>query len=160
MTALDEVRKDIWHDAYSEYKQVKKDNPHGKGRPKKDDPELAIVKAAKVKADEIKSSAYALGKAPEHLTEKQQLRVSLIASQNPRLYLAYLLKEQLRLLLKLTNVDEAEDELKRWLWKASHSRIPAFKELYQKIRRHKTHILNTIHYGMSNARIEATNKQD
>lgn len=54
MTALDEVRKDIWHDAYSEYKQVKKDNPRGKGRPKKDDPELAIVKAAKVKADEDK----------------------------------------------------------------------------------------------------------
>ena len=25
MTALDEVRKDIWHDAYSEYKQVKKE---------------------------------------------------------------------------------------------------------------------------------------
>lgn len=96
MTALDEVRKDIWHDAYSEYKQIKKDNPYGKGRPKKDDPELAIVKAAKVKADEIKSSAYALGKAPEHLTEKQQLRVSLISSQNPRLYRAYLLKEQLR----------------------------------------------------------------
>ena len=157
MTALDEVRKDIWHDACSEYKQVKKDNPCGKGRPKKDDPELAIVKAAK--ADEIKGSAYALGKAPEHLSEKQQLRVNLIASQNPRLYRAYLLKEQLRLLLKLTNVDEAEDELKRWLWKASHSRIPAFKELYQKIRRHKTHILNTIRYGMSNARIEATNNR-
>lgn len=117
------------------------------------------MKAAKAKADEIKGSAYALGKAPEHLTEKQQLRVSLIASQNPRLYRVYLLKEQLRLLLKLTNVDEAEDELKRWLWKASHSRIPAFKELYQKIRRHKTHILNTIHYGMSNARIEATNNK-
>lgn len=96
---------------------------------------------------------------PEHLSEKQQLRVNLIASQNPRLYRAYLLKEQLRLLLKLTNVDEAEDELKRWLWKASHSRIPAFKELYQKIRRHKTHILNTIRYGMSNARIEATNNK-
>ena len=159
MTALDEVRKDIWHDAYSEYKQVKKDNPRGKGRPKKDAPGLAIVKAAKAKADEIKGSAYALGKAPEHLSEKQQLRVNLIASQNPRLYRAYLLKEQLRLLLKLTNVDEAEDELKRWLWKASHSRIPAFKELYQKIRRHKTHILNTIRYGMSNARIEATNNR-
>ena len=159
MTALDEVRKDIWHDACSEYKQVKKDNPCGKGRPKKDDPELAIVKAAKAKADEIKGSAYALGKAPEHLTEKQQLRVSLIASQNPRLYRAYLLKEQLRLLLKLTNAEEAKSELKRWLWKASHSRIPAFKELYQKIRRHKTHILNTIRYGMSNARIEATNNK-
>ena len=64
MAALDEVRKDIWHDAYSEYKQVKKDNPHGKGRPKKDDPEFAIVKASKAKADEIKGSAYALGTAP------------------------------------------------------------------------------------------------
>lgn len=113
MTALDEVRKDIWHDAYSEYKQIKKDNPRGKGRPKKDDPELTIVKAAKAKADEIKGSAYALGKAPEHLTEKQQLRVSLIASQNPRLYRAYLLKEQLRLLLKLTNAEESKSELKR-----------------------------------------------
>ena len=159
MTALDEIRKDIWHDAYSEYKQVKIENPRSKGRPKKDDPELAIVKAAKAKADEIKGSAYALGKAPEHLTEKQQLRVNLIASQNPRLYRAYLLKEQLRLLLKLTDVDEAEAELKRWLWKASHSRIPAFKELYQEIKHHKTHILNTIRYGMSNARIEATNNK-
>ena len=35
-----------------------------RGRPKKDDPEFAIVKAAKAKADEIKGSAYALGTAP------------------------------------------------------------------------------------------------
>ena len=96
---------------------------------------------------------------PEHLSEKQQLRVNLIASQNPRLYRAYLLKEQLRLLLKLTNVDEAEDKIKRWLWKVSQSRIPAFKELYQKVRHHKTHILNTIRDGMSNARMEATNNK-
>ena len=159
MEALDEVRKDIWHDGYSKYKQVKKENPRSKGRPKKNDPELAIVKAAKAKADEIKGYAYALEQAPEHLSEKQQLHVNLIASKNPRLYRAYLLKEQLWLLLKLTNADEAEGELKRWLCKASHSRISAFKELYQKIKRHKTHILNTIRYGMSNARIEATNNK-
>jgi len=159
MDALDEVRKDIWHDAYNEYKELKNENPRSKGRPKKNDQESAIINAAKVKADEIKGSAYALGKAPENLTEKQQLRVELIAKQNPQLFRAYSLKEQLRLLLKLTNVDEAEEELKRWLWKASHSRIPAFKELYQKIKRHKTHILNTIRYGMSNARIEATNNK-
>lgn len=159
MTALDEVRKNIWHDAYSEYKQVKKDNPRGKGCPKKGDSELVVIKAAKAKADEIKGSAYALGKAPEHLTERQQFRIDLIASQNPRLYRAYLLKEQLRLLLKMTDADEAGAELKRWLWKASHSRIPAFKDLYLKIKRHRTHILNTIRYGMSNARIEATNNK-
>ena len=159
MDALDEVRKELWHDAYSEYKQVKKENPRGKGRPKKGDLELAIVKAAKAKADEIKGSAYALGKAPEHLTEKQQLRIEMIVTMNPQLHRAYKLKEHLRLLLKLTDVEEAEDELKRWLWRASHSRIPAFKKLYLKIKRHKTHILNTVRYGMSNARVEATNNK-
>ena len=159
MDALDEVRKEIWHEAYGEYKQIKKESPRGKGRPKKEDKESAALSAAKAKADAIKGSAYTLGKAPEHLTEKQQLRITLIAAQNPRLYRAYLLKEQLRLLLKLTDAEEAESELKRWLWKASHSRIAAFKELYQKIKRHKVHILNTIRYGMSNARIEATNNK-
>lgn len=159
MEALDEVRRDVWHDAYDEYKQLKKDNPRQPGRPKADDESNAIVKAAKTKAEEIKGSAFALGKAPENLTEKQQLRINMIASSNKQLYRAYLLKEQLRLLLKATDVNVAEAELKHWLWKASHSRIPAFKELYKKIKRHKEHILNTIRYGMSNARIEATNNK-
>ena len=37
--------------------------------------------------------------------------------------------------------------------------IPAFKDLYLKIKRHRMHILNTLRYGMSNARIEATNNK-
>ena len=69
------------------------------------------------------------------------------------------MKEHLRLLLKLKDAEEAETELKRWLWRSSHSRIVAFKELYKKIKRHKNHILNTIRLGMSNARIEATNNK-
>jgi hypothetical protein len=40
------------------------------------------------------------------------------------------MKETLRLLLKIKDVKEAEAELDRWLWWASHSRISAFKELY------------------------------
>ena len=63
------------------------------------------------------------------------------------------------LLLMLKDVREAEGELNRWLWWVSHSRIPAFKELYRKIKRHKSHILNTIRLGMSNARIETTNNK-
>lgn len=144
MTALDEVRRDVWHDTYDEYKQIKKENPRTKGRPKADDESIAIVNAAKAKAEEIKGSSYALGKTPEHLTQKQQARINMIASSNKQLYRAYLLKEQLRLLLKITDVDAAEEELRHWLWKASRSRIPAFKELYRKIKRHKVHILNTI----------------
>ena len=159
MEALDEVRREIWGEAYAEVKRLKKENPRSPGRPKADDPVSAEIKAATKKAEEIKNSAYALGKAPEHLTEKQELRVQMIAENNDRLYRAYRMKEMFRLLLKIKDVEEAEVELKRWLWWASHSRIPAFKELYAKIKRHKEHILNAIRLGMSNARIEATNNK-
>ena len=159
MEALDEVRREVWREAYSEAVQLAKEHPRKKGRPKADDEEAAIVKAAKAKAEEIKNSAYALGKAPEHLTENQQAKVAMIAENNSRLYRAYRMKEMLRLLLKIKDVDEAAAELKRWLWWANHSRIPAFKKLYQKIKRHKGHILNAIRLGMSNARIEATNNK-
>ena len=159
MEALDEVRREIWGEAYAEVKRLKKENPRFPGRPKADDPVSAEIKAATKKAKEIKNSAYALGKAPEHLTEKQELRVQMIAENNDRLYRAYRMKEMLRLLLKIKDVEEAEAELKRWLWWASHSRIPAFKELYAKIKRHREHILNAIRLGMSNARTEATNNK-
>ena len=159
MDALDQVRREAWNEAYSEVKHLKKEHPLKRGRPNESDPVTAKIRAAKEKAEEIKHSAYALGKAPEHLTKKQQLRVEMIAGNNNQLYRAYRMKEMLRLLLKIQDVEEAEDELKHWLWWASHSRIPAFKELYQKIKRHKEHILNAIRLGMSNARIEATNNK-
>ena len=159
MEALDEVRREVWREAHNEAVEIAKAHPRKKGRPKAGDAENAIINAAKAKADQIKSSAYALGKAPEHLTENQQAKVAMIAENNSRLYRAYRMKETLRLLLKIKDVDEAEAELKRWLWWASHSRIAAFKNLYLKIKRHKDHILNAIRLGMSNARIEATNNK-
>ena len=60
---------------------------------------------------------------------------------------------------EIRNSRFAESELDHWLWWASHSRIPVFHDLYKKIKRHKEHILNTIKYGLSNARIEATNNK-
>lgn len=159
MDALDEVRREAWREAYNEAAKIAKAHPRKKGRPKAGDAESAMRNAAKAKADEIKNSAYALGKAPEHLTENQQAKVEMIAETNNRLYRAYRMKEMLRLLLKIKDVGEAEEALKSWLWWASHSQIDAFKTLYQKIKRHKGHILNTIRLGMSNARIEATNNK-
>lgn len=154
MEALDEVRREVWREAYDEALQLAKEHHGKKGRPSADD-----VEAARDKANEIKNSAYALGKAPEHLTENQQAKVEMIAKNNNRLYRAYCMKEMLRLLLKMKDINEAEVELKQWLWRASHSRIDAFKKLYQKVKRHKEHILNAIRLGMSNARIEAINNK-
>lgn len=153
------MRREVWREAYNEAQELSKANPRGKGRPRADDPIMPIIKAAQAKANEIKNSFYPLGKAPENLTEKQQLRVELIAATNNKLYRAYKLKEKLRLLLKIKDLEEAGAELKSWLWWASHCRIPAFVELNKKIRRHQEHILNTIRLGLSNARIEATNNK-
>ena len=159
MKALDEVRKDRWRAAYEKSQKLSRENPQKRGRPKADDKVAAKVQAARTRASEIKNSGYTLGKAPEHLTEKQQTQLDMIQANDLRLYRAYCLKESLRLLLKSTDVKQAEANLKHWLWWASHSRIPALKELYQKIKRHKEHILNTIRLGLSNARIEATNNK-
>ena len=98
-----------------------------------------------------------MGKAPENLTELQQLRLERVAALDPRLYRAYVRKEELRRILHMTDVDAAEKGLKDWLWWASHSRIPEFIELGKKIRRHRPHILDTIAMQVSNARVEAIN---
>ena len=159
MEALDEVRREAWREAHAKAVQEGKAHPRGKGRPKANDPDVQSIAGAKAKAEQIKKSAFVLRKAPEHLTENLKLKLAMIAENDKRLYRAYSMKEHLRLLLKLKNTAEAEAELKRWLWRSSHSRIVAFKELYKKIKRHKNHILNTIRLGMSNARIEATNNK-
>ncbi len=139
--------------------QLAQAKPQKHGRPKADDKAAAKLQAAHREATEIKRSTYSLGKAPENLTENQQIRLELIQANDPQLYRAYRLKESLRLLLKSSSVQQAEVDLKHWLWWASHSRISAFHELYEKIKRHKDHILNTIRLGLSNARIEATNNK-
>ena len=159
MGALDEVRKEIWREAYAQAVRISKEHPRRRGRPKTDDAESAMINASKTKANRIKHSAYALGKAPEHLTENQEIQVAMIAEESPRLYRAYRIKEQLRLLLKIRDLEEAEAALKRWLWWASHCRIPAMVDLCKKVRRHRTHILNAVRLGFSNARIEATNNK-
>ena len=116
---------------HTEAVRAAKTYPREKGRPKADDPGAKIVAATKARAEAIRDASFALGKAPEHLTENQRTRIAMIAENNNRIYRAYRMKETLRLLLKIKDVREAEAELDRWLWWASHSRIMTFKELYK-----------------------------
>lgn len=82
MEALGEVHRKVWREAYNEAVEIAKGHPRKKGRLKAGDPDVTIAAAAKEKAEEIKNSAYALGKAPEHLTEKQQLKISCISKSS------------------------------------------------------------------------------
>ena len=107
----------------------------------------------------IKGSSFAVGKAPENLTQRQKETLNTIKAMTPRYYRAYDMKEALRLILKMTDYESAKVALRKWRWRASHSRLDSFKELASKIKRNEEFILNTIKYGFSNARIEATNNK-
>ena len=60
-------------------------------------------------------------------------------------------------ILKMTDPQQASQELKSWYYRARHSRIDELKDLAAKIRRHEQNILNSITLKMSNARVEAVN---
>ena len=157
--ALDEIRKESWRDANNELKKLKKEIKRERGRPSKDDEESQRLAAAQSKAKEIKNSRYSLGKAPENLTENQEVKLAQNKANDLRLYREYELKESLRNILKLQNREEAASELKNWMSWASKSKIDSFVELSRKIKRHEEYILNFIETGISNARVEANNNK-
>ncbi len=131
--ALDDVRREVWNDA-----------------------RRAGQKAV---AKELKGARYALWKNPEDLTERQQAKLADIAKTNQRLYRAYLLKEQLRMVFHQDTAEDAIVLLDAWLAWASRSQIPAFVKLARSIRKHKTRIHAALIHGLSNARVESMNQK-
>ena len=80
------------------------------------------------------------------------------ATSSPRLYRAYLLKEGLRLALKLP-ADQIREGVEAWRGRAWRSRIPEFVELQRKVKRHLDAIVATATHGLTNARVEAINNK-
>lgn len=153
-SALDSMRIDAWRRARDEL------NKHiEETKRKKYERESPEIKEMRKRVEKIKHSKYALGKNPENLTDKQQERLSMIASEDRQIERGHKLKESLRKVFKLTDPELAEEYLDKWISHAQRCRIPAFVELQRKIRRNRTSILNTIQIGLSNARIEATNNK-
>lgn len=147
---MDSVRKEAWRNALS---IEKKEPKRGRGRPSKSNP--APKKVSKV----LKGAKYSLGKNPENLTDNQRDRLVEIKALYPKMFRAYQLKEALRNVFHCDTVKETEAALNHWLSWARRCRIPAFLELYYKIKRHKESILNTARYGMSTSKVEALNNK-
>ena len=129
--ALDEVRREVWNHARREA-------------------------GDKALAAELKGCRYALWKNPENLTGRQKNKLAWVARTNNQLYRAYLLKEELRLVIKLKG-EEGVALLKHWLAWAARCRIPAFAELGEKVRRHRRAIEESLRSQTSNALVESTN---
>lgn len=147
--ALDEVRKQAWREASAKAKSAPK---RRRGRPKAGEEANPEKKGAKA----VKGLRCPLLKSPEGLTERQAADLEMAAIPNPRLYRAYLLKEGLRLALKLP-ADQIRDAVEAWRGKAWRSRIPEFVELQRKIKRHTDAIVATAESGITNARVESVN---
>ena len=132
--ALDKVRKRLWNQAGREH----------------DDEAAKRMRGVK----------YAVLKNPGQLTDRQSEAFGNLRDADPKgqLYRSWQLKELLRNLLKHP-VEQAEGELRRWIFRASHSRIPEIVELVEKIRRRRPDILRTIRLGYSNARLEASDNR-
>ena len=148
---LDEVRRQAWRDAAAKAKAAPR---RGRGRPRKGE----VANPERRAANAVKGLRYPLLKNPEDLTERQAADLELAAISSPRLYRAYLLKEGLRLALKLP-ADQIRDAVEAWRGRAWRSRIPEFVELQRKVKRHMGAIVATATHGLTNARVEAVNNK-
>jgi transposase len=109
-------------------------------------------------ADVLKGSRWALLKAPENLSDEEQLRLSAVTKLNSRVYRAYLLKEELRALYACGS-DAAPAHLKAWLAWASRSKLAPFAKLARTLRKYSDGVLAAIRLGVSNGRMEGLNNK-
>src|SRR3982750_4541984 len=102
----------------------------------------------------VKSTRWSLLKAPERQSIRQLATLAEVQRANRRLYRAFLLREELRLLYHLPDPALAPDHLDAWLAWAARSRLRPFIRLARTLRAHRDGILAAIRLGLSNGRLE------
>jgi transposase len=107
----------------------------------------------------VKGTRWSLLKAPERQTVGQLATLWEVQQANRRLYRAFLLREELRLLYQLDDPVLAPAHLDAWLAWASRSRLRPFARLARTLREHRDGILAAIRLGLSNGRLEGLNSK-
>jgi transposase len=100
---------------------------------------------------------YALRAGAEHLDDTHRAILNRLRRGRYRLWRAWELKEQLRELYRSVDPANARGYLKRWCTAALRSRIPAFKNLVRRVRKHFDAIIAAVQLGLSNSRLEGIN---
>lgn len=104
----------------------------------------------------VKGTRWSLLKAPANQTVNQLVTLHEVSVANRRLYRAFLLREELRLLYHLEDPALAPAHLDAWLRWASRSQLKPFVQLARTLREHRDGILAAIRLGLSNGRLEAS----
>ncbi len=107
----------------------------------------------------VKGLRWSLLKAPEKQTVRQLAALHEVSTANRRLYRAFLLKEELRLLYHLPDPTLAESHLTAWQAWASRSKLKPFVKLARTLRARRDGILAAIRLGLSNGRMEGLNSK-
>ncbi len=136
--ALDKIRREVWNDTRKHRKR---------GRPPKD---------LKERARRVKHSRWALVKNPANLTDKQALTLAQLEKAGSPLWKAYLLKEDLRTLLKKP-ADEAIERLDIWLERVDESGLDEFTRIASTIRDLRPKLEAMLTHRLTNGRVESVN---
>ena len=107
----------------------------------------------------IKGTRWSLLKAPANQSIYQLATLAEVQRENRRLYRAFLLREELRLLYHLPDPALAPEHLNAWLAWAARSRLKPFVRLARTLREHRDGILAAIRLGLSNGRLEGLNSK-
>jgi transposase len=107
----------------------------------------------------VKHTRWALLKAPDRQNLHQLGTLGEVYTRNRRLYRAFLLYHQLRLLYALEDPALAPAHLDAWLAWAARSRLAPFVKAARTLRRHRAGVLAAIRLGLSNGRLEGLNSR-
>ena len=107
----------------------------------------------------VKHTRWALLKAPDRQSLQQLGTLGEVYTRNRRLYRAFLLYHQLRLLYDLKDPSLAPAHLDAWLAWAARSKLTPFVKAARTLRRHSAGILAAIRLGLSNGRLEGLNSR-
>jgi transposase len=90
----------------------------------------------------LKGKRYLLLRNAENLTDKQRVSLDELLNANDQLYIAYVLKEDLRQLWECGNGAEGARFLDEWIDRAMDSEIPEMKRMAKTLMRYRTGVLN------------------
>jgi transposase len=107
----------------------------------------------------VKHTRWALLKAPDRQSLQQLGTLGEVYQRNRRLYRAFLLYHQLRLLYALKDPALAPAHLDAWLGWAARSKLKPFVKAARTLRRHRDGVLAAIRLGLSNGRLEGLNSR-
>ena len=105
----------------------------------------------------IKSSFHLFNMNNENLSTEEQLKLNRLVATSPVLARVSSRVALFRDIVHSNDLNAVEDEFDCWIRWAMRSRLDPFKKLAQTLKRFKEPILNTIKFGLNNARVEANN---